>query len=169
MLALSPSALEVDTIERIFGLPRLHTAFDDSWSADYVVIARGKEGADPWQVTISFNEDFFPQGGSHPPRVKGTMRPVRIQPWNRGDIRLSIQWLHALPIRPDSGVCLPNEWLVRGARRAGWRRDVVMEEIADIGPRQRVALEKGRASIWLPFPDDEPCIAALDLNIDARD
>src|SRR4030095_9802014 len=98
-----------ETIERTFGLPRLHTSFDDSRSASYSVIVSGKAGTDPWRVEISFDETFFPLGGSHPARFKGTMRPVRIRRWDRGDIRLSIQWLHATPIRPASRVCLHDE------------------------------------------------------------
>lgn len=169
VLALSPAGLGVETIERTFGLPRLHTSFDDSWNASYSVIVSGKAGTDPWQVEIGFDESFFPQGGSHPARFKGTMRPVRIRRRDRGEISLSIQWLHATPIRPDSGVCLPNDWLVRGARRAGWHREWAMEEISDIGPRQRIALEKGRGRILLPVPDDEPCLGHLVLNVEARD
>src|SRR3954467_8151473 len=80
LLRQSERTLEIGTVERIFGLPRLYTLYDAPRSADYFVILSRQPGGERWRAMLSFDESFFPTDRARQPRFRGTMRPRRIAP-----------------------------------------------------------------------------------------
>lgn len=164
LLDLDVPTLTVDTIERIFGLPKMHTAFDSAWSADYRMTFSGPT---PWQVMLSFDEGFLPQAGS--PRFRGTIRPVLIRTRHRGRISLGIHWFEPSDARPGSSACLSTDSFAREARRRGWRVRQNVYDIADIGPQQILEITRGRVEITLPWSGGQSCITRFELRVEQRD
>src|SRR3954465_6046945 len=100
LLRQSEPTLEIDAVERIFGLPRLYTLYDAPRSADYFVILSRQPGGAGWGAGVSFDESFFPTDRARQPRFRGTMRPRRIAPAGRGWLPLRVAGLQTPGARP---------------------------------------------------------------------
>lgn len=166
LLRQSERTLEIETVERIFGLPRLYTAYDAPRSADYFVILSRQPGGERWRAMLSFDESFFPTDRARQPRFRGTMRPRRIAPARRGWLQLRVTWLEPREIRPGTGACLAPDALARGARLRGWRVEPVMPLVMDAAPRPRLEITRGRGTISVPLADENPCVTDFDLSIE---
>lgn len=159
LLRQPPGTLEVATIERVFGLPRLYTLYDSSRSAAYSAILSGSP--DAWQAMVSFDEDFFPIDRARQPRFAGGLRPTRLQPRRRGTLQVAIQWLRPNEIRPGSAACLANGTLAAAARRAGWRVTWETALVMDGPQRPVLSLTRGRGSIIVAA--DEACVTSFQM------
>ena len=155
----APRTLEVATVERVFGLPRLHTLYDSPRSAAYSTILSGS--ADTWQAMLWFDEDFFPTDRARQPRFTGGLRPTRLQPRRRGTLQVGIQWLRPEEIRPGSAACLPNGTLAAAARGAGWRVSWETALVMDGPQRPVLSLTRGRGSITVAA--DAPCVTSFEI------
>ena len=160
LLRQAPGTLEVATIERVFGLPRLHTLYASPRSAAYSTILSGSAGT--WQAMLSFDEDFFPTDRARQPRFTGGSRPSRLQPRRRGTLRVGLQWLRPDQIRPGSPACLPNGTLAAAARRAGWRVSWGTALVMDGPQHPMLSLTRGRGSITIAA--DEPCVTSFEMT-----
>lgn len=162
LLRLRRGQLSIETVERLFGLPQLTTAYDDPRSASFHAIVRAAPGSGDWLVVLSFSETFGPDIDSRPLRFRGTLRPVRINRRERGDMRLDLEALAPRPLDPASPRCLPPDRLRREARLAGWDEPPILPSIPSHGP-PRFYLEMSRDDLQLSsdITDAPPCIGNL--------
>lgn len=119
LIAARQGSLGIEAVERQLGLPTVTTAFDNARTANYSIILGTASGADEWSALISVDESFGPDIESRPARFRGTLRPVRINPRERGDLSIGIVLLG--PIQPGHPACLSTAAIEAEARRHGWR------------------------------------------------
>jgi hypothetical protein len=162
LLSLRRRDLRIERIERTFGLPEMHTNFDDPMVASYTALLSSAAERDGWRVMLSFGERFFQSRGGPRPRFRGTMRPVLIDPGRRGDIRLSLQWLLPHQFAPTS--CLSPAALAAEAKRRGWRERFEMVMVLDAGAYQEMRLSRGGIVIAVPLGDPDGCVRTLELT-----
>jgi hypothetical protein len=153
LIAARRGSLGIEAVERQFGLPTVTTAFDSARTASYSIILEGGE----WSALISLYETFGPDIESRPARFRGTLRPVRINPRERGDLSIGIVLLGQ--IQPGHPACLSTAAIEAEARRHGWR---------DAG--QSVAMDSGtvtarleRGGMTLSYTPS-PCLHRVDLD-----
>lgn len=120
LLTVEEGRIDLESTERLFGLPRLHTAYDDPRWTSYSVQIGGGENDSQWTAIIQFGEGFYPLVDTRPLYFRGSERPVHIRPGERGDIDLSIDVL-AVRVGPDSPGCLTLARFVEQAAAAGWK------------------------------------------------
>jgi len=139
LLGAREGTLGIEAVERLFGLPRVNTAFDNVRSANYSIIL---EGAAParWSALVSLDESFGPDIESRPARFRGTLQPMRINPRERGEISIHVVLLG--PTRPGEPFCLSTAALDGAARRLGWR-----------GGAPTVAMDSGSVTLRLERGD----------------
>lgn len=97
-------ALDIETVERAFSLPRLKTVYDAPRSLSYTAYVSGASNEKRWRASINYDESFFPTDAWRRPRFRGAERPVLINPRIRGERRVSIE-LH--PAK-DSSIALAD-------------------------------------------------------------
>lgn len=141
--------LEVEGVERAFGLPRMLVSDPDpsSRSVRYQVKLRGGRDGDEWIAFIYFGESYAPVSSFRRPRLKGNGRPVPIDPSDRGSIELSLNFREDTP-KPGTPNCIPVSIPYDRAVRAGWYDEPESAGFADDGDDKSVVLERGDMSYF---------------------
>ena len=159
-------SLEIAEVERIFGLPRLRTSFDDPRTANYAVVFAAAPGRPRWRAMLSFSESYFPIDARRRPRFRGTLRPARIGS-RRGETRLDLTWLEPRELVFGSPACLSTERLIDEEGRSGWRSGTTTRLVLDAGPMPMVELERGRVSAVADFVGPGACVRDFAMTREA--
>ncbi len=141
--------LELETVERMFGLPPLVTSYPSRLSAWYDLKLRGGQGADEWIAFVNFRENYYPLDDSRPPRLTEGDRPTRIDPDDHGSILFSLRLYEETP-KPGSPKCIPVSLLYDRALGSGWRDDTESSLHASHSTWKSVVLRQGNKTY---FPD----------------
>ena len=157
LIAAREGSLDIEAIEREFGLPSVTTAFDSVRTANYSIIVEAAPGQDGWSAMISLDESFGPDIPSRPARFRGTLRPVRINPRERGDISIGIVLLGLT--RPGQPFCLSSAAIETEAHRLGWRSGG--QNIAMDSGTVTARLERGGMALSYTPAD---CVHGIDLD-----
>jgi hypothetical protein len=161
LLTVEEGQVDLESTERLFGLPRLHTVYDDPRWTSYSVQVSGGENETQWTGMITFAEGFYPLVDTRPRYFTGSERPVHLRPGERGDIDLSID-LFAVRVGPESPGCLTLDSFVEQAAATGWKPPDFPVPNAHGPPT--MSLERGGLSL---FPDSGQaggCLTGLTLN-----
>ena len=175
LFTAAPDSLRVETIEHLFGLPAMRTAYDSERIADYTTILRGAGG---WELRIWVREAYYPLDRRRRPRFVPGPRPRRL-----GDIRdatVMIGFLLTAPRNPTPGAsgCLSVAAALAIAARAGWQDRSLDYDVVD-GPAPRYPyFRRGRTRFGVRFPirglSPEPdemaaaCVTELDFDQEPR-
>ena len=157
------ASISIEAVERLFGLPALTTVFDSEQSANYVAELSGPGAKTSWRVRLDFSESFFPMIPGRPKRFRGSLRPTRIKPGERGEVRLNLMLLGPGSSTPGSPDCISAEALTRAARPR-WKDEVQTLMVMDAGPRQQLALTRGKLELSTDFTSDTARISELTLD-----
>ena len=114
--------LELESVERMFGLPPLETSYPSRRSAWFDLKLRGGQGGDEWIAFVNFREGFYPLNDSRPRRLTEGKRPARIDPDDHGSILFSLRFYEDRP-KPGSPQCIPVSMLYDRAIDSGWEED----------------------------------------------
>jgi hypothetical protein len=167
LLALQGSDLSIESVEEIFGLPPLFTAFDDPRRAMFSAALRGAPGRGGRSVKVSFNETFGPERPGAHSGFRGRARPTRIDPGSRGEISLYVDWWGRTPIDPGSTACLPPAVLAAEARRQGWRERSESDFVPiphGPPPGYRLIFERGKARANGTIERNGACILSFSIH-----
>jgi hypothetical protein len=168
LFAFRPSDLKIEAFERLFGLPLLHTAFDDPRVASYTIILAAAPGHGDWKLQLTFQEGFWPMIKTRPIRFRGTKRPVLIDPRRRGDIRVHLLWLAPQPMQAGAPECLPLAALRKAARRQGWRARSNMIQMSHGLPIPVQDFVRRPITLSTDLGNPVDCINDLALTADAN-
>jgi hypothetical protein len=164
LLALRRGALSIETVERIFGLPRLVTAYDHTQEANYYLVLGSARSDPPWSAHFSLDESYGPTIPERPARFRGTLRPERIDPRLRGEMQLDIGWLDPRDVALGSPACLSLDLLTREGRRQRWRSETASAMVMDAGPRQSLSLRRDGMEVLVDVTRTPACIRQLDMS-----
>jgi hypothetical protein len=145
LTASKEGRVDIGYAERLFGLPSLYTAYDDPRSARFSVILAGGEGDAQWRGMVVFDESFGPDVETRPLRFRGSKRPVRIRPGERGYVGLSINLFPLQPAQAWPG-CLTLDRFIERAEAAGWARAIPV--FATDGGPASLGLDRGGLSLF---------------------
>jgi hypothetical protein len=171
LMAVPMGALRIEYLERLFGLPTVTTMADDPFFASYNIVAQAASGRSSWIALIVLNEQF-PRGR---PRFRGSLRPVHVNPRERGEIDV-----HITLLGPPSGfvpgrtVCLPLAPFLAQAERAGWRNTTYSQGPTLHGATNPIRLQRGGLIFWTSvaghggYPQGPDIEAACLHNVDLR-
>lgn len=161
LLTLPRGGHDIEAVERLFALPPTPTMFDEASSANFSILLRSAPGRTPWIALVLVAETF----PGRRPHFRGTARPVRIDPRERGEVRLSVELLGVTErFRPGEPTCLPGPQVGAAALRHGWRPSMVVPMVMDAPPPPAFYLERGRLSVSVMFETrDADCVKSLDL------
>jgi hypothetical protein len=147
LLAVKEGALRLEYVERLFGLPRLYTSFDDYRAAWYAVSLTGGKGPGSWKARLDFRESFYPLVDSRPPRFRGSRRPIHIDRAELGQMYFSIS-TDTLDDVSDLAICWPAAQILDAARKLKWKRETNLgPPPTDGGPRS-VVLTRGILTLF---------------------
>jgi len=161
LLAVREGRLGIEEVERIFSVPMVTTPYDRPRSAYYPVSLRSAPGRGAWAAGVSVQESYDPDIETRPIRFRGSGRPVRINPRERGEIvfTMSLTGWEGAEIVPGQALCLPVTDLRDRLVRRGW---VVMyaNEPAPHAPAgwRRTALSRGGLRFSTSSYDGHPCV-----------
>lgn len=143
-----PTLWSVEYVERLFGMPPMRTAYDDSRIADYGVILRGTGG---WELRVGVREAYYPLD-ARPPRFVPGLRPRRLARLDGATVMIDLFLSRPSGVVPGASGCLGVAAALAGAARAGWR-DRSMEMVIMDGPAPLYPFfGRGRRSFQLAFP-----------------
>jgi hypothetical protein len=165
LLRLREGHLTIDAAERAFGLPRLGATYADPWSAHYGVLLRPAPGRGDWRLLLNFEESFGPGLPGRRHHLRGTVRPERIDPRVRGDIRLELTFGGERAPAPGAADCLPPARLASEGVRRGWRQrppEPVM--ISHGGPLWNLVLRRGGLALLTDVTESPPCARQIELS-----
>lgn len=163
LLKLRSPGLTIDAVERIFGLPRLAAGYADPWTASYHILLRPRPGQGDWSLILSLRESFGPGVPGRRHHLRGTDRPVRIDPRVRGEMVLDISIYGTGPV--GGGACLTPERLAEEGGRAGWRRQMPQPRHISHGlPLWYLQLKRGRLDLEADVTNEPACLQRLTLR-----
>ncbi|MEA3018289.1 MAG: hypothetical protein QOI38_3011 [Sphingomonadales bacterium] len=165
LFRLRDGGLTIDAVERAFGVPRLGASYADPWNADYGVLLRPAPGRGDWQVLLNFEESFGPGLPGRRHYLRGTVRPERIDPRLRGEMRLDLMLGGERAPAAGAPECLPPERLAAEGVRREWRRrppEPVM--ISHGGPIWNLVLRRGGLAFSTDVTASPPCARQIELT-----
>jgi hypothetical protein len=166
LLELRSDAVSIEAVERLFGLPAITTLFDSDQSANYGVEIAGAPGKGEWRVLLDYSESFFPMIPSRPKRFRGSLRPVRINPNERGDIQLRLMLLAPRPTAAGAPGCIAPDALAQaGAPR--WKSQILPQMVMDAGPMQSFEMTRGKLELSADVTGNPACLDDLTLTAPA--
>lgn len=144
LLAVKEGRVDIGHAERLFGLPSLYTAYDDPRWASFSILLGGGDGDSQWRGMVVLDESFGPNVETRPLHFRGSMRPARIRPAERGNVRLTINLFPMQPARAWPG-CLTLDRFLGRAEAAGWGR--AMPNFPTGGGPPSLSLDRGGLSL----------------------
>jgi hypothetical protein len=170
LIAVKEGALRLATIERLFGLPKLETSFDDPRAAWYNVSLTGGRGPGSWKARLDFRESFYPLVDLRPPRFRAGRRPVPLKKGERGDIYFSIS-MSPLDDVSESAGCWPAEQLLGAAAKLGWKDETDLGMPPSHGGPRSLVLRRGMLTLFPNLDEDDDrtsgCVREVRLDQEA--
>ncbi|HEX8193346.1 MAG TPA: hypothetical protein VF552_10650 [Allosphingosinicella sp.] len=165
LLNLRSPGLAAEAVERAFALPRLDASFADPWNANYLVLLRAASGGAEWRMLLSLRESFGPGVAGRRHHLRGTARPVRIDPRIRGEMTLDVTLYGAEPPVAADPTCLAPARIADEAVRRGWRRGVPQPLTLSHGPPLwEMELKRGDLSFTIDVTGQPLCARRLTLR-----
>lgn len=166
LLAVREGRLGIEEVERIFSVPIVTTTYDRPRSAYYPVHLRSAPGRGAWAAGVSVQESYGPDLESRPIRFRGSGRPVRINPRERGEILVNITLAgqEGVEFAPGQAICLPVTDLRDRLVRRGWVV-VSTNELAPHAPPgwRPMTLSRGGLRFSTSSYDGQPCVQNFTL------
>ncbi|HYJ52820.1 MAG TPA: hypothetical protein VEW04_06580 [Allosphingosinicella sp.] len=167
LLAVREGRLGIEEVERIFSLPRVTTTYDNPRSTYFGIILHSAPERETWSAQISVQERYGPDLESRPVRFRGSGRPVRINPRERGDIFVNVALMGPTGLlAPDQPFCLPVAALGDAALRHGWMASMIIRMPSLHAPRdlRSMDLSRGGLSLSTSFRDENECVRDFMLS-----
>lgn len=162
LLAVREGRLGIEEVERIFSVPIVTTTYDRPRSAHYPVTLRSAPGRGAWAAGVSVQESYGPDLESRPIRFRGSGRPVRINPRERGEILVNINLAgqEGVELAPGQAICLPVTDLRDRLVRRGWMVTSANELVSPHAPVgwRRMTLSRGGLRFSTGSYDGHPCV-----------
>jgi hypothetical protein len=163
-LAVRDGRLGIEEVERIFSLPPVTTSYDNPRSAHYGIILHSAA----WSAGIQVDESYGPDLESRPIRFRGSGRPARINPRERGDIRVFVNLAgpQGMALAPGLAACVPVTELRDRAVRRGW---VVLSRNEPVSPHappgwRPMTLSRGGLRFSTSTQDGQRCFESFTLS-----
>jgi hypothetical protein len=160
LLDLRRADLSIDNVERLFGLPPIHTLSDDPIVAFYGAGFSATEAAGDWRMMLMFSASFRGHEEPDRPRFTGSMRPVLIDPRDRPSNYMTLEWL--APSNVEIPTCLRLDPLIEEAKRKGWQFSSELSSITG-GMQWLVHLRRDGIDFRLTWAPPRQCVNRLDL------
>lgn len=164
LLGVKEGRIDLAYVERLFGLPRLYTAYDDPLVDYHAIFLTGGAADSVWKGVLTFHEGFSPLQ-TRPQRSQGSMRPRHVRKGERGDIRLSIQLFPLVPAQPWRG-CVTLSEFERRALAAGWSHPEGPPMQTNHGEPPPLILERRGLSLS-PWGGEGACLAGATIHQEA--
>lgn len=150
LLAVHEGGLRIEEVERIFSLPIVTTSYDNPRSTHYGITLHSAA----WAAGIQLDESYGPDLESRPIRFRGSGRPVRINPRERGDIQVFVNLTgpRGVAFAPGQAVCIRVTELRDRLVRRGW---VVMSTNELVSPHASRGWRPIDSEPWRPAVLDQ--------------